>query len=152
MSGAPVIIIVSGRPAPQGSKRAFAIRKGGALTGRVAMTESSKAVRPWRDAVRSETQAAMGQRGPLAGPLSVALVITVPKPASAPKKTRTWPCRKPDLDKLARAVLDGITEGGGWLDDAQVTEFSRLAKVFPGEDPDALAAPGAVITIRQIET
>jgi Holliday junction resolvase RusA-like endonuclease len=146
----PVTITVSGRPAPQGSKRAFAIRRGGQLTGQVAMAESSKAVRPWRDAIRSETQRAMSGRQPLDGPLTVAIILTLPKPVSAPKRTRTWPCRKPDLDKLARSVLDGLTEGGAWHDDAQVTEFTRLAKVFPGEDPEALAAPGARITIRQV--
>jgi hypothetical protein len=48
-----VVITVYGTPAPQGSKRAFAVRgKGGAPTGRVAVIESSHdRVKSWRQAV-----------------------------------------------------------------------------------------------------
>jgi hypothetical protein len=31
-----------------------------------------------------------------------------------------------------------------------VVEYTRLAKVFPGEDPDALPAPGVRVRITQL--
>lgn len=31
-----------------------------------------------------------------------------------------------------------------------MTIRARLAKVYPGEDPDALSSPGAVIEIREV--
>lgn len=49
----PITFTVHGRPAPQGSKRAFAVRgKGGVPTGRVAVIESSHdRVKSWRQAI-----------------------------------------------------------------------------------------------------
>jgi hypothetical protein len=51
----------------------------------------------------------------------------------------------PDLSKLARSTEDAITEAGLWADDARVSEYARLAKVWPGCDPDALPVPGVVV-------
>ena len=39
-----------------------------------------------------------------------------------------------------------------WKDDAAVVEYRRLAKVYPGSDPDALDQPGALIRIHPLET
>lgn len=141
-------ITVSGSPAPQGSKR---------HVGAGRMIESSKHVRPWRDAVRSDALLARerwttlrGSWTPFDEPLAVEMVFTVPKPKSAPKQRRTWPMRLPDVSKLARSTEDALTDAGIWRDDARVVEYVRLAKVFPGEDPDALPAPGALIRIYQL--
>lgn len=67
----------------------------------------------------------------------------------APKRRKTFPSRKPDIDKLLRSTLDALTEAGVFTDDARVVEFTRLAKVFPGEDPEALDAPGVRITVER---
>jgi Holliday junction resolvase RusA-like endonuclease len=139
-------IIVYGRPAPQGSKR---------HVGNGVMIESSKAVKPWRDDVKAAAEKAiggmLGDRYPLDAPLIVRMVFTMPKPASAPKRRRTWPCRTPDLSKLIRSTEDALTASGVWRDDARVVEYERTAKVFPGEDPEALDAPGVRITIRALD-
>jgi hypothetical protein len=45
---------------------------------------------------------------------------------------------------------DALTDAGVWEDDSRVVEYKRLAKVFPGEDVDALDVPGAVIRISRI--
>lgn len=140
-------IIAYGRPAPQGSKR---------HVGNGVMIESSKRCRPWRQDVKAAAEAAIacdcGCRSviaecPLDGPLVVRMVVTVPKPKSAPKRKRTWPDRMPDLSKLARSTEDALTDAGVWKDDARVVEYERLAKVYPGEDPESLDAPGVRITI-----
>lgn len=135
----------AGSPAPQGSKR---------HVGGGRMIESSKHVKPWRDAVRADALLARqawarahGAWVPLDEPLTVDMVFTVPKPASAPKRRRTWPMRMPDVSKLARSTEDALTDAGIWRDDARVVEYGRLAKVYPGEDVDALSSPGAVIRV-----
>ncbi len=116
-------ITVRGIPAPQGSKR---------HVGGGRMIESSRAVGPWREAVRAETQRVAG--AVIEGPVAVSIIFRLPRPRhhygtgrnagilrdSAP----AYPSGKPDLDKLERAVLDGITTGGAWRDDAQVIHLS----------------------------
>lgn len=144
-------VTVFGKPAPQGSKNAFYNRK----TGRVNQVESSKALGPWRDlvhqGVRNEIDARPGFTV-LDGPLVARVIFTMPKPTTAPKTRRTYPDRIPDLDKLARAVCDALTQAGAIADDARIVEFLRLAKVFPNEDVDALPTPGVRIEVRQILT
>jgi Holliday junction resolvase RusA-like endonuclease len=122
---------VLGSPAPQGSKR---------HVGHGVMVESSKKVLPWREAVKAAAPA-----GPmLDGPIAVKLIFTVPRPKAA-RKTELHPYRIPDLSKLVRSTEDAITDAGLWADDARVSEYQRLAKVWPAFDPDALHTPGCVI-------
>jgi len=59
--------------------------------------------------------------------------------------------RYPDVSKLARSTEDALTAAGIWKDDARVVEYTRLAKVFPGEDRQSLEAPGVIIEIAVIE-
>jgi len=143
----PVVIRVSGRPAPQGSKR---------HVGNGRMVEMSKAVGPWREAVRAETQLEMWTQGrggsPLEGPVAVRLRFWLTRPAShygtgrnkavvkpsAPRR----PAGRPDVDKLARAVLDGLTMGGAFADDSQVVDLQ--ASKWYVTDGDAA---GCVITV-----
>jgi Holliday junction resolvase RusA-like endonuclease len=139
-------IVVYGTPAPQGSKKFVGTTK----AGRGLLVESSKKVKPWRMDVKAAAEAVRAAK-PLDGPLVVSMVFTLPKPASAPKRRRTWPDRKPDLSKLVRSTEDALTDAGLWADDARVVEYARLAKVFPGEDVDALSAPGVLVRIRRQE-
>lgn len=148
-------LVVIGHPAPQGSKKFVGLNK----AGRGILVESSKRVKPWRDDVKNAAEAwraEMANNTPhvlfptLDGPLRVTMVFTVPKPASAPKRRRTWPDRKPDLSKLVRSTEDALSDAGFWADDARVVEYGRLAKVFPGEDPDALQSPGVVIRVETV--
>ena len=107
------------------------------------MVEVSKAVGPWREAVRAETQR-MGCE-PLAGPVAVRVDFYMPRPKghwrtgrnadllreSAPR----LPDGRPDVDKLSRAVLDGLTEGGAWKDDGQVVHLDAMKLYAPKGDP-----------------
>lgn len=139
-------IIVYGSPAPQGSKKFVGLAK----SGRGILAESSKKVRPWRQDVKAEALAIRGDAMPIDGPVRVRMVFTMPKPSSAPKRKRTYPCKMPDLSKLARSTEDALTEAGIWKDDARVVEYDRLAKVYPGEDPESLDAPGVRIVVEAI--
>lgn len=115
-------IDVIGTPAPQGSKR---------HVGKGVMIESSKKVKPWREAVSSAAWAARGAQEPLDGPLYLHVDFYLPRPASAARRLRT-PWKRPDIDKLLRSTFDGITESGLWVDDARVVEVTAR-KVFVGD-------------------
>lgn len=133
-------IRVNGIPAPQGSKR---------HVGNGVLVESSKRVKPWREAVRAETQRRLeladlqGGRGRMeAGePVLVDLLFHVPRPASLPKKV-LLPAKRPDLDKLVRSTLDGLADGGAFPDDAQIVGITASKHYARGEFP-----PGVTIEI-----
>ena len=142
-------VTVYGIPGPQGSKNFKGRSK---KTGKGILVESSKKVKPWREAVEASAVntiigASIDIPLPLDGPLVARMVFTLPKPVNAPKRRKTWPDRMPDLDKLARSTGDALTSSGLIADDARIVEYSRLAKVYPGEDPEALDAPGVRIRI-----
>ncbi|MFC7983858.1 RusA family crossover junction endodeoxyribonuclease [Streptomyces sp. NPDC057336] len=140
------------RPAPQGSKR---------HVGGGRLLEQSKRVKPWREAVDTAARAAMTARHvlehggrpagpfePIDGPLSLEVIFTVRKPASAPKRRVTWPTTRDsgDIDKLLRSTFDALTTAGAIADDSRIVEVTAR-KVHPGEGLDALETPGAVIRV-----
>jgi Holliday junction resolvase RusA-like endonuclease len=151
---APLLrIVVYGEPAPQGSKKFVGTYHGKDGRTHGMMGESSKKVKPWRQdvvAAAVEARAAAGNPEPLDCPLIVRMIFTVPKPKSAPKRRRLYAMRKPDVSKLSRSTEDALTTAMIWTDDSRIVEYSRLAKVFPGEDPEALASPGVIVEIRAI--
>ena len=130
-----MIIVVRGVPAPQGSKR---------HVGGGRMIESSRAVGPWREAVRAETQRAMELTAITDCAVHVGIRFWLPRPKSLPKRV-VHHLKKPDLDKLGRAVLDGLTDGGAWLDDSQVVKLILEKRYVTGDH-----FPGCVIEIRNI--
>jgi len=129
-----IVIDVFGEPAPQGSKR---------HVGRGIMVESSAKVKPWREAVTfAAAQAAIkGYRQ--AGPVGVTIMFYLRRPPSAPK-SRRYPDRKPDLDKLIRSTLDALVIGGVIEDDARVIAI-RAGKVYARTRPT-----GALIEINSL--
>jgi crossover junction endodeoxyribonuclease RusA len=124
MTAAPLTTFIPGTPAPQGSKR----HVGGGV-----MIESSKALKPWRQDVRMALLDAAAQ--PVArfeGPVLVRCIFVMPRPVSTPKRSTPPAVKKPDLDKLCRAVLDAVGSAGVWRDDSQVVRLiadKRLAEI-----------------------
>lgn len=152
---AEVVITVYGTPAPQGSKRAFAVRgKGGIPTGKVAVIESSHdRVKSWRQAV---IEAALAlEREATRGPVAVEMTFYLKRPKSHYRTGKhahllrelapLHPAGMPDLSKLVRSTEDALTAVGLWADDAQVVTCSAV-KVWCPRDH----APGAHITVREI--
>jgi crossover junction endodeoxyribonuclease RusA len=116
-------LFVPGAPAPQGSKR---------HVGNGRLIESSPRLKPWRETV---TNATITARIPMHdGPVVLGLEFVMPRPKATPK-TKPTPAavKRPDLDKLARAICDAIT-GTALRDDSQIVAMplaKRLAE--PGE-------------------
>lgn len=140
------VFVVHGVPAPQGSKR----HVGGGV-----MVESSKKVKPWREAVkwavlsRPEDAKTLG----ILGPVRVSVTFFLQRPgghygtgrnagvlkASAPE----YPAVKPDLDKIVRSTLDALTDAGVYRDDSQVVTL--ISEKLYGN-------PGALIAVQGLST
>lgn len=136
-------VVVNGKPAPQGSKR---------HVGNGRMIEMSKALKPWREAIRGETQRAVTAAGwpRVDCAISIDVVFYLARPkghygtgrnggvvkASAPP----YPAAKGrnDPDKLARALLDGLTTGGAMADDGLVVDLGIRKRWADGHPPGAV--------------
>src|SRR3989337_562709 len=130
-SGSTITFAVRGLPATQGSTRAFVVK------GKPIITTTTKGLAAWRRLVADGTQNHAPQEL-WGGPISMRLHFGLPKPKSAPKTKRTWPDKRPDLDKLVRAVLDALT-GIVFRDDAQVV------RMFASKD---YGVPGVTVEVR----
>jgi crossover junction endodeoxyribonuclease RusA len=130
---------VLGTPAPQGSKKIV-----GRPGQRGRLVESSKQVEPWRAAVAWEARSAIGNLPPLDEPLELVLHFHLRPPASASKKQLAYgPMRKPDIDKLVRSTMDGLTDGGLWADDARVVKLVATKRYTEPAYP----APGVHVEV-----
>lgn len=137
-AGVLLQVFVPGKPAPQGSKRFLGVRGGKGIN-----VESSKAVAPWRADIR-ECVRNRCEYATLHGPLVVLLEFVLPRPLSAPKRRTPPAVKRPDIDKLSRAVLDALGSAGIWQDDAQVIELTARKRIAElGE------ASGCLIVIRR---
>lgn len=92
---------------------------------------------------------ALAGRPLLQGALQVQLEIRLPVPASWPRQRRTdaltgrsYPTGKPDIDNVAKALLDGLNRVL-WHDDAQVVTL-QASKCYAAE-------PGVRVTVRSLD-
>jgi crossover junction endodeoxyribonuclease RusA len=118
---------VPGAPKPQGSKR---------MVGRGLMVEACKELGPWRERVAlAASQAVTGTPVSLDVPFTAVLSFVMPRPTSAPKRSTPPAVKRPDLDKLVRAIFDACT-GIVFADDSVIVTLvttKRLAEI--GEPP-----------------
>ena len=114
---------VIGDPAPQGSKR---------HVGHGVMIESSKRVKPWREAVAAAAFKARNGQPPLDGPLVLTVTFYLPKPASLSRRVlEMGPFRKPDLDKLLRSLNDALETSGAVASDARIVRIVAEKRFTP---------------------
>lgn len=142
-----VDFVVYGLPATKGSVRSFLNRK----TGKVVSLADNRRLKGWEAAVALSAQAA-GAR-PVLDAVSVALTFLLPRPKGHLRKDGTVresapfaPATKPDVDKLVRAVLDGLI-GVGFRDDAQVVEV-RARKLYAA---GASGTTGVSVSLATVE-
>lgn len=123
-------VFVPGTPRPQGSHRAFVVK------GFARVVEDNKKTNPWRADIHAATRAVTG---PVivypTEPVALVLVFVMPRRAAEPKRVTPAHVRKPDVDKLARAVLDALA-GLIYTQDQQVTDLhAHKRTALPGETP-----------------
>lgn len=90
---------------------------------------SGAALGAWRSALELVARS-VWSGPPIAGAASVLVEFYMPAPK---RMTRPYPSVRPDLDKLLRAALDGITGAGIWRDDGQVAGL-RARKLYAAHD------------------
>ena len=115
---------VAGNPAPQGSKR---------WLGGKTIIDNCKRLPEWRADIRRAFLRADGAPAATFEDSAVAVILTfvMPRPKYMKNKTGIPMTKKPDDEKLSRAVSDAITSAGVWNDDCQVVErhiYKRYAE------------------------
>ena len=133
---------VPGIPAPQGSKSFKGFRG-----GKPVLAESSKALPKWRRTVR-ETAAVNVTRDAALFPTQAAAIhleFAMPRPKYAIGKLLPA-VKRPDTDKLTRAVLDSLS-GVIYKDDNQVTDLRVTKRLASSDEPT-----GVHVTYRQDTT
>jgi crossover junction endodeoxyribonuclease RusA len=105
------------------------------------LTESAgAALKDWRYDVKATASIQMAGRPMIVQPTGIMLVVdfVLPRPTSLPKTRATPPAvKKPDADKLLRAVCDSLT-GVVYADDSQVIDIrGRKRTAELGEQPGA---------------
>lgn len=145
---------VIGTPSGQGSKSAV-VRGGKAVVIEGRSNNQRALYENWRADVASAARQARTVTvdghavvlAPLDGPLRVTARFRAKMPASYPKWQHVdgiaWKLTAPDLDKLARALGDGLTAGGLIADDRLIVEWS-LSKVWTTD------WTGAEVHVKQI--
>jgi crossover junction endodeoxyribonuclease RusA len=111
-----ITFTVIGHAQPQGSTKAF-MPKGARYP---VVTSDNPNLKGWRHLVADEAQR-HASGGPLCGGVHVTLDFALQRPKSLPKRASQH-LKKPDIDKLARAVLDALT-GILYHDDSEVVRL-----------------------------
>ena len=126
-----IVVDISGRPAPQGSKKSI---------GGNRVIEASKYLPAWRKlckeaaiqtATEAEWQAASGS-------VELEVVFYLERPASIKPSKRLHPIKPPDLSKLIRAIEDSFT-GVFYEDDAQIIKLTAFKLYADSREPGAFA-------------
>jgi Holliday junction resolvase RusA-like endonuclease len=143
MSNRSIRFHVRGLPVPQGALKV------GIANGRAHLFNRSPGpLSDWRHAVASVAQS-HAPKELWEGPVALSLAFGLPRPKSRPttvgrgKKKRTiriWPDRRPDVDKLIRAVLDSLTLVI-FRDDSQVVQV-HATKDY--------GVPGVKVEVRRV--
>ena len=124
---------IPGKATPQGSKKSFVIN------GRAILVDASGGNKAWRKLV-TETIKAHEDYIHLPGAVNVSLAFYMERAKSNKKPFMT---QAPDVDKLARSVLDGITDSDIIEDDSRVI-YLTVHKKWAEE-----TTPGVLISIWQ---
>ena len=132
-----VYFFVSGLPISQGSMRAWVVG-GKAFT----VHAKSEKLAVWRnqiaDAVRGKT---IPDSWLLGAAIQIDIKFILPRPKTLPRKI-VYPVKRPDLDKLIRAVFDALSKKV-YQDDSQVVKLT--ARKSYG------ITPGVSITVKEMD-
>jgi crossover junction endodeoxyribonuclease RusA len=133
-----ITFTVIGHAQPQGSTKAF-MPKGARYP---VVTSDNPNLKQWRHLVAHCAQQHAG--GPMYGGVHVVLDFALQRPKSLPKRASQH-LKKPDIDKLARAVLDALT-GILYHDDSEVVRLEVTKRYATTTE-----APSVRITIMRAE-
>lgn len=104
------------------------------FNGRI-VHQKTRELTAWRNAIGAACRDVMDT--PLEGAVQVQAIFSLQAPRSG---RRSLPHVRPDIDKLARALLDGLT-GPAFADDGQVVRLSCTKRY---------GAPGVAVRISRV--
>jgi Holliday junction resolvase RusA-like endonuclease len=117
--------------------------------GKFTKVYTDKQTLDYETLIKSFAAEAMGSTDPLETAVSVFLYIRHPVPQSYSKKRTEaclsgleQPCKKPDIDNIAKTYLDGMN-GVVFLDDTQVVDL-HVKKVYS-------AVPGVNVMVMEVK-
>jgi Holliday junction resolvase RusA-like endonuclease len=122
-------------PRPQGSKKYVGQRTTAAGNKIPLIIEASPGLPVWRKAVSDAVKQAMidsGDSSKFEGAVKLEAVFYLTR---KPSVKRAYPTVPPDLDKVLRSLMDGISAKGEgvWGDDSQVVRLEVSKKYATGE-------------------
>ena len=106
--------------------------------GRNGRTYTPAKTVAFEKAIKQHFKAERKGKPPMAGPLSACISFVISRPKSVSANKRKYPVVKPDLDNLAKAVLDAAN-GILWEDDSQI------CKLVLTKDYSLANSPGSII-------
>lgn len=127
---------VLGIAQPKGSTKAF-MRPGMKYP---VITNDNTKTKPWAESIKLVAQQHAPTGGPWTGTVYLILSFSLVRPKSLPRRVLHH-LKKPDLDKLVRAVKDAL-KGVMYVDDSQVVDL-HATKVYATED----FPPGVLVTM-----
>jgi len=139
---------VSGLPITQGGMKPVPDDRGGTRL----ITTGGDGLKQWRKKTTDIAQLAanLAHWVQLTGPVEISYRFLLPMPGSRPAAQRklgiAYSWKKPDLDKLMRAISDSLTDAKIWVDDGQVA-VSHTAK-YEVWDP---ALTGVEVVVRGLD-
>lgn len=145
----PLQVFVPGRPRTKGSTRSFVSK----TTGRMVTTGANPKTKAWQKAIALAAHCAGATKAPKGTAVSVSVVFCFKRPKNQYGTGRNAERLKPsapthltshqlgDLDKLTRALLDGL-DGVCYVDDSQVSEISASKQWQREGQPE-----GALVTV-----
>lgn len=124
---------VEGIPAPKGSKKL--------INGR--LVEASPRLTWWNHQLEEQLhEDYTASCATEIRPVHIELTFRMPKPKT--RKVGIWHEKRPDVDKLARAVLDALTRSGVIADDSQVASL-YVCKRYDSDLPDGVDIEGWIL-------
>lgn len=133
----PVGALFDVRGIPKGQPRPRAT-----IRGKHAGVYDPGTASTWKHAIILEARP-LRPRVPIAVPVRVAVEFRMPRPKRLPVGV-VWCKARPDVDNLAKALLDALADDGWFADDALVVELS-VRKVYHRKD----GVPGASVEIAE---
>ncbi len=132
---ANIEFFIPGIPKPKGRARSARLKTGKTIHYTPEQTET------WENILYSRSLAYKPDK-PLDCPLSVYLHFWLPRPKNP--KNKLHPVTRPDLDNLAKSVIDALN-GVFWVDDSRIV-LKGLRKAYATE-----GGPGVAVIIEEME-
>lgn len=109
-------IKILGTAVPQGSK---------SVSRQGYLFDANRNLKAWRKHT-TETMRSQQTFDKLEGAIAIDIMVNISRPKTVKRENVTV---KPDVDKLARAILDSGTDAGLWRDDSQIIDL-RIRKQY----------------------